>query len=91
MRLSFNHEFISGVPANDAKCCERGKDPSKPMVADLIVLAWNVYIHTPYTRHQVHRDEDRTQRRQLREDIIDLVVSIRHLDRNLRQVVGVRP
>lgn len=43
------------------------------------------------TRYQVHRDENRTQCRQLRENIIDLVVSICHFDGNLRQVVGVRP
>jgi hypothetical protein len=43
------------------------------------------------TCYQVHRDEYCTQRSHLREDIIDLVVRICHLDRNLRQVVGVRP
>lgn len=35
MRLSFNHEFVCGVPANDAKGCKRGKDPSEPVVSDL--------------------------------------------------------
>lgn len=42
------------------------------------------------TCYQVHRDEYGTQRSHLREDIVDLVVSICHLDGNLRQVVGVR-
>jgi len=41
------------------------------------------------TRYQVHRDENRTQCRQLREDIVDLVVSICHFDGDLCQVVGV--
>jgi hypothetical protein len=35
MCLSFDHEFVCGIPANDAKGCKRGKDPSKPVVADL--------------------------------------------------------
>jgi len=44
-------------------------------------------IHTPETGDQVHRDEHRTQRGQLRQNVVDLVVGICHLDGDLGEVV----
>lgn len=41
------------------------------------------------TGDQVHGDKHRTQGRQLRKHIVDLVVRIRHLDGNLSKVIGV--
>lgn len=39
---------------------------------------------------RTYGDEDGTERRQLGQDIVDLVVGVRHLDRDLGEVVGVR-
>ena len=47
-------------------------------------------VHTPETGDQVHGDEYCTQCGQLRQHIVDLIVSVRHLDRDLGEVVGVR-
>ncbi len=44
----------------------------------------------PQARDEVHRDKHCAQRGQLREHVVDLVVRVRHLDRNLREVVRVR-
>ena len=49
-----------------------------------------MHVHAPQTRDEVHRDEHRAQRGQLREHVVDLVVRVRHLDRDLREVVRVR-
>lgn len=47
-------------------------------------------VHTPETGDQVHGDEYRTKRGQLRQNVVDLVVSVCHLDRDLGKVVGMR-
>jgi len=47
-------------------------------------------VHTPETGDQVHGDEHRTQRGQLRQNVVDLIVRVRHLNRDLGEVVGVR-
>jgi len=47
-------------------------------------------VHTPETGDQVHGDEHCTQRGQLRQNVVDLVVRVRHLNRDLCEVVGVR-
>lgn len=47
-------------------------------------------VHTPETRNQVHGNEHRTERGELGEDVVDLVVRVCHLDRYLREVVRVR-
>ena len=54
------------------------------------VLAGNMDIHTPKASDQVHGDKDRTQSGQLRQNVVDLVVCVCHLYRDLGQVVGVR-
>jgi len=43
-----------------------------------------------YTGDKVHRDENRTQRSELGEHLIDLVVRICHLDTDLGEVIRVR-
>ena len=50
-----------------------------------------MYVHAPQTGDQVHWDENGTERGKLGEDVVNLVVRIRHLDRDLRKVVRVRP
>lgn len=47
-------------------------------------------VHAPQTGDQVHRDEDCTERGELGEHVVDLVVRVRHLDRDLGEVVRVR-
>ena len=42
------------------------------------------------TGDHIHREQNRTERGHSREHIIDLVVCICHIDRDLREVVGVR-
>ena len=42
------------------------------------------------TCDQVHRYEHRTEGSQFREHVIDLIVGVRHLDRDLGEIVGVR-
>ena len=56
----------------------------------LNVLARYVDVHSPETGHKVHGNEHGTQSREFGEYVIDLVVCVRHFDRNLGQVVGVR-
>lgn len=41
------------------------------------------------TCDQVHRYEHRTEGSQFREDVVDLIVGVRHLDRDLGEVVRV--
>lgn len=43
------------------------------------------------TGDQIHGNKNGTERRQLRQNVVNLVVGIRHLDGNLREVVRVRP
>jgi len=42
------------------------------------------------TGDHIHREQDRTERGHAGEHVIDLVVCVCHLDRDLREVVGVR-
>lgn len=54
------------------------------------ILTGDMHVHAPETRDEVHGNEHRTERGQLREHVVDLVVGVRHLDRDLREVVAVR-
>lgn len=47
-------------------------------------------VHTPETGDQVHGNEHGTERSELGQDVVDLVVRVGHLDRDLREVVRVR-
>ena len=47
-------------------------------------------VHSPETSDQVHGDEYRTKGGQLRQNVVDLVISVRHLDRDLGEIVGMR-
>ena len=47
-------------------------------------------VHSPKTCDQVHRDENGTERGELREHIVNLVVRVGHLDRDLCEIVAVR-
>ena len=49
-----------------------------------------MHVHAPETRNEIHGDEHRTERRELREHVVDLVVRVRHLDADLCEVIGVR-
>jgi hypothetical protein len=42
------------------------------------------------TGDQVHGNQHRSERRELGEHVVDLVVRVRHLNRDLREVVRVR-
>lgn len=50
-----------------------------------------MHVHSPQTCNQVHGDKHGTQRGQLREHVVDLVVRVSHLDGDLGEIVGVRP
>lgn len=54
------------------------------------ILPWYVDVHTPQTSHQIHWNENRTQCCELGENVVDLVVRVGHLDRDLREVIGMR-
>jgi hypothetical protein len=68
------------------------------------ILTRDVYVHTPETSNQIHRTwilvtvlrtwrldshQDSTQCCQLGENIINLIVGVRHLDRDLGEVIRV--
>jgi len=44
------------------------------------ILTGNVNVHAPETGDQVHGNENRTQRGQLRQNVVDLIVRVCHLD-----------
>lgn len=89
--LRLSHEALVRRPrTQDSERRKAAKDATKPGVALLDVFAGDVDVHTPETCDQVHRNEDGTERGELREDVVDLVVCVGHFDRDLREVVGVR-
>ena len=47
-------------------------------------------VHTPETGDEVHGDKYGTECSKLREHFVDLVIRVRHLDANLREIVRVR-
>lgn len=61
---------------------------SKPMQV-FNSLAGHVDVHTPETRDDVHGHDDGTESGKLGQHVIDLIVGIRHLNRDLGEVVGV--
>ena len=74
------------------ECNEEGTFSIKPSVFYTYrnVLTGHMDVHTPKTSDQIHGDEHCTQCGQLRQNVVDLVVRVCHLNRDLSEVVGVR-
>jgi len=53
------------------------------------MIGVHLRLEIKLTSDQIHRDKHRTQSRQFGKDIVDLVISVRHLNRYLSEVVGV--
>merc|ERR1711939_19327 len=74
-----SHKDLPGHDgAEDGERDEAPDDAEEPPEA-VDALARNVHVHAPQTGDQVHGDEDGTERRQLGQDAVDLVVGVRHL------------
>ena len=54
------------------------------------VLPRNRDVHSPQTRDKVHWDKNRTKRSELGENIVDLIIGIRHFDRDLSEIIAMR-
>lgn len=84
-----DHQLVSRPPSDQREGSQYSNDRPEPRETGYVLTRY-VDVHAPQTSDQVHRDEYGTERRELGEDVVDLVVRLRHFDGDLREVVRVR-
>jgi hypothetical protein len=72
---------------------ERKKERTKEREQNthLNTFTRDMHVHTPETSYQVHRNKNGTKSSEFRQDVVDLVIRICHLDRNLSQIIRMGP
>lgn len=66
-----------------------GSDTPEPRQVTLGALPGDPDVHAPHAGHDVHRQHDGTEHRQLAEDVVGLLGTLVHPDVDLGEVVAV--